>query len=81
MNEVNLTGTLKTYKAIVIYPGDKMPEGYMAVAGTFREEGEVEIALPESLRDKPKLLIKLIDQAERCLIDAFPFDQTSWGGV
>jgi hypothetical protein len=72
MIKIKLTGTLKTYKAIVVTPDDEMPNDYTAIAGMYFEGNEISIAVPSYLEEKASIINKLSNQAERCLIEAFP---------
>ena len=75
MNDLKLTGTLQTYKAIIVQPGDEVPEGYVSISGVFIKGEELIIAVPEELQNNPKLINRLAGQAEWCLLKAFP-DET-----
>ena len=71
MGKIELTGTLKTYKAVIIHEGDSFPEGYHEIAGVFLPDGEVTIAVPENLAEDIELLNKLSKQAGDCLYKAY----------
>jgi hypothetical protein len=72
MIDVQLTGTLKTYKAIVVQPGEEVPEGYISIASAFVKGKELMIAVPEGLLNNIKLINRLSDQADWCLMKAVP---------
>lgn len=67
--EVQLTGTLKTYKAVVHKSGDSFPPNYTEIAGIIQGNGEeISILIPSSIVEKnQKLAQTLSDQAYRCL--------------
>jgi len=69
MSKVNLTGTLKTYKAIVILDGEELPKGYV-VAAAFVFGDDTQIAIPEELMKNRELFNLLARQAQRCLLMA-----------
>lgn len=71
MDEIKQTGTLKTYKVIIVRPGEKYPDGYLPITDVEIDEQEVYIiAVPEGLLEKIALLEKLEFQAICCLIKA-----------
>jgi hypothetical protein len=70
--KIKLTGTLKTYKAIVVTSDEEIPDDYTAIAGMHFEGNDISIAVPSCLIEKKKIINKLSNQAEGCLIEAIP---------
>jgi hypothetical protein len=71
MKEIKLTGTLKTYKAIVINPNESVPDDYISIAGYISNKGDYEIAVPEKIMNNKALFDKLAEQAEGVLLNGF----------
>lgn len=67
MTEINLTGTLKTYKAVVLLDWQEVPEGYVSIAGAFVRGHDMQIAIPKELVKNRELFNTLAKQALRCL--------------
>ena len=69
---VNLTGTLKNYKAVLVKSDEEVPHDYTAIAGISHEGIEIIIAVPSYLTEKITIINLLMRQAEKCLIEAYP---------
>ena len=69
MLKIKLTDDLKGHQAVIVRD-DKVPEGYIEIAGAFFPDGEISIAVPEHLKKKYEVIKSLADQAAECLMRA-----------
>ena len=81
MHEIKLTGTLKTYKAIVVYPGNQIPEFYIPFMDAEVDEDLYIIAVPADFEKNKKIWKRLADQSFNCLFNSLPGDSSITFGV
>ena len=67
---INLTNDLKENKAIIVSIDEKVPDGYISIAGAFIDGRDVEIAIPNKLMGNKSLFNNLARQAQNCLVNS-----------